>query len=129
MKPQKVPTKIKLHKQSKTLELNYGSNSYQLSCEYLRVFSPSAEVRGHGEGQAVLQFGKKDVAITAIASVGNYAIQPTFDDGHDSGIYSWDYLFELAMKFEENWQAYLTQLAEQGRTRDPNTQVLNIFTP
>jgi DUF971 family protein len=122
----KVPSKLKLHKKSKQLELWYGETSYQLSCEYLRVFSPSAEVRGHGEGQAVLQFGKKDVAITAISSIGNYAIQPTFDDGHDSGIYSWDYLFELTQNFDANWENYLQRLGEAGLPRDASMQILKL---
>jgi DUF971 family protein len=122
----KVPSKVKLHKKSKQLELCYGATSYQLSCEYLRVFSPSAEVRGHGQGQSVLQFGKKDVAITAIVAVGNYAIQPTFDDGHDSGIYSWDYLFELAQNYDANWENYLTRLSDAGLARDINMQILKL---
>jgi DUF971 family protein len=122
----KVPNKVKLHKKSKQLELCYGTTTYQLSCEYLRVFSPSAEVRGHGQGQSVLQFGKKEVAITALASVGNYAIQPTFDDGHDSGIYSWDYLFELAQNYDANWDSYLTRLSDSGLNRDINMQILKL---
>jgi DUF971 family protein len=122
----KVPSKVNLHKKSKLLELRYGDTTYQLSCEYLRVFSPSAEVRGHGQGQSVLQFGKKDVAIIALTSVGNYAIQPVFDDGHDSGIYSWDYLFELAFNFDQNWQGYLTKLSDVGLARDINMQILKL---
>jgi DUF971 family protein len=122
----KVPSKVKLHKKSKQLELCYGVTNYQLSCEYLRVFSPSAEVRGHGQGQSVLQFGKKDVAITALTAVGNYAIQPTFDDGHDSGIYSWDYLFELAQNYDAYWEDYLTRLSDSDLARDINMQVLKL---
>jgi DUF971 family protein len=122
----KVPSKVKLHKKSKQLELCYGATTYHLSCEYLRVFSPSAEVRGHGQGQSVLQFGKKDVAITALTAVGNYAIQPTFDDGHDSGIYSWDYLFELAQNHDANWESYLTRLSDSGLARDINMQILKL---
>ncbi len=126
----KMPTKIKLHKQSRHLELCYGvnndKNSFLLSCEYLRVFSPSAEVRGHGEGNAVLQWGKIAVAITAIKPVGNYAVQLTFDDGHDSGIYSWDYLFELAINNQQYWQRYEQQLSDAGLPRDPSTQILKL---
>ncbi|MFQ3322601.1 MAG: DUF971 family protein [Pseudomonadales bacterium] len=126
MRNLKVPSKVKLHKRSKLLELCYGDTTYQLSCEYLRVFSPSAEVRGHGQGPSVLQFGKKDVAIISLTAVGNYAIQPTFDDGHDSGIYSWNYLFELAYNFDKNWQDYLTRLSDAGLARDINMQILKL---
>ena len=92
-----IPSNIQLHQLSRTLELEYeASERYELSCEYLRVYSPSAEVRGHGPGQEVLQVGKKHVAITKIKPVGNYALQFTFSDGHDTGIYTWKYLYDLA---------------------------------
>ena len=91
-----IPTGVQLHGKSKGLELQYaGGESYRLSCEYLRVYSPSAEVRGHAPGQEVLQVGKQQVAITAVRPVGNYAIQLEFDDGHDTGLYAWDYLYQL----------------------------------
>jgi DUF971 family protein len=122
----KVPNKVKLLKKSKQLELCYGTTTFKLSCEYLRVFSPSAEVRGHGQGQSVLQFGKKEVAITALAAVGNYAIQPSFDDGHDSGIYSWDYLFELALNYDANWDGYLQRLSHEGLSRNADIQILKL---
>ncbi|MEY2909783.1 MAG: hypothetical protein RLZZ602_2306, partial [Pseudomonadota bacterium] len=96
--------------------------------EFLRVHSPSAEVRGHGPGQETLQTGKCDVQVSAINPVGHYAIQLVFDDGHDSGLFSWDYLRELCSKQEELWQSYLDQLAAAGASRDSDIQVLN-FTP
>ena len=88
-----------------------------LSCEYLRINSPSAEVRGHGPGQEVLQVGKESVGITQIEPTGNYAVKLHFDDGHNSGIYRWDYLYELGKNFDENWQAYLDQLDAAGHSR------------
>ncbi len=121
-----VPQDIKLHTQSKTLELAYANESYSLSCEYLRVFSPSAEVRGHGPGQEVLQTGKINSTINAIKPVGNYALQLTFSDGHDTGIYSWDYLYQLCINKDDNWQNYLDRLATAGANRDPDIQVVRI---
>ncbi|MFV0476730.1 MAG: gamma-butyrobetaine hydroxylase-like domain-containing protein [Parahaliea sp.] len=123
------PRNIHLHRKSKELELVYtnndgGGNSYRLSCEYLRVYSPSAEVRGHGEGQEVLQTGKVNVNITGLQSVGHYALQIIFDDGHDSGLYSWDYLYQLATEQAARWQDYLQRLHEQKGSRDPQIQVL-----
>ena len=98
----KTPTSIQLHKRSRSLELGYaGDEKYQLSCELLRVLSPSAEVRGHGQGQEVLQSGKKNVSITEIKGVGNYALQLCFDDGHDTGLFSWDYLYELCQRQDD----------------------------
>jgi DUF971 family protein len=122
-----IPQSIKLHKQSRTLELGYedGSN-FELPCELLRVYSPSAEVRGHGPGQEVLQAGKKDVAITDIKAVGNYALQLVFDDGHDTGIYSWDYLLQLCQSRQEHWDNYLARLNDAGASRDPDVQVVRI---
>mgnify|MGYP001821562419 CR=1 FL=1 len=123
----KVPTGIQLHTRSRELELDYGDNeAYRLSCEYLRVYSPSAEVRGHGPGQEVLQTGKQHVAITAIKPVGNYALQLVFDDGHDTGLYSWDYLYQLCLEQERRWQAYLEQLQQAGASRDPDVQVVRL---
>lgn len=122
-----LPTGIDLHRQSKTLELRYASGeNYRLSCEYLRVYSPSAEVRGHGEGQEVLQVGKINVAITAIQPVGNYAIQLVFSDGHDTGLYSWDYLYELCTHQKEYWEDYLARLHAAGAARDPEVQVVRV---
>lgn len=112
-----IPTEITLHKQSKSLALSYGDTEYKLSAEYLRVYSPSAEVRGHSRGQEVLQINKQDVAITQIEPVGHYAIKIYFDDGHDSGLYSWDYLYDLATNQSALWQDYLQRLAEAGHQR------------
>lgn len=122
-----IPTGIELHRQSKTLELRYaGGENYTLSCEYLRVYSPSAEVRGHGPGQETLQVGKIHVAITDIKPVGNYAVQLVFSDGHDTGIYSWAYLHELCTRQAEYWDDYLRRLHEAGATRDPEVQVVRL---
>jgi DUF971 family protein len=122
-----IPTGIELHRQSKTLELRYaGGEHYTLSCEYLRVHSPSAEVRGHGPGQETLQTGKIHVAVTDIKPVGNYAVQLVFSDGHDTGIYSWPYLYELCRKQAENWDDYLRRLHDAGATRDPEVQVVRL---
>jgi DUF971 family protein len=113
------PTEIKLHQKSRVLEIAFADGkTFRLPCEFLRVYSPSAEVRGHGPGQEVLQTGKKDVEITAIEPVGRYAIQPKFSDGHDTGIYSWDYLYELGVKQDAQWKSYLARLEEAGKSRD-----------
>lgn len=121
------PSSINLHRKSRILELTYpDGKSVALSCELLRVYSPSAEVRGHGPGQEVLQSGKKNVAITEIRPVGNYALQLVFDDGHDTGIYSWDYLRELGEQREVYWQRYLDKLAAAGMSRDPDVQVIRV---
>ena len=109
------PTDIKLHQISKVLELSFDDGQiFELPCEYLRVFSPSAEVRGHGPGQEVLQYGKEDVNIKAIEPVGNYAVKLVFDDGHDSGLYSWECLHELGVNYTHNWQVYLQRLQDAG---------------
>jgi DUF971 family protein len=114
-----VPNNIVVHQQSKVLELKYeNGNVYRLPFEFLRVLSPSAEVRGHGPGQETLQTGKRNVSILSIDPVGHYAIKPTFTDGHDSGLFSWDYLHELCLNQEELWQEYLDKLAKAGVTRD-----------
>jgi DUF971 family protein len=121
------PSGIALHTRSRQLELSYaGEPPYSLSCEYLRVYSPSAEVKGHGPGQEVLQTGKMNVAITAIKPVGNYALQLVFDDGHDTGLYSWVYLRDLCVSQGSHWQNYLDRLAAAGATRDPDVQVVRI---
>lgn len=125
-----VPKELKLHKKSATLELIYDdSSSYSLTAEFLRVHSPSAEVRGHGKGQEVLQTGKRNVNIKNIEAVGNYAIKLDFSDGHNTGIYSWEYLQELATNQASLWQEYLAKLQNAGASRDalpPDTQILNI---
>jgi DUF971 family protein len=114
------PTKIVLHQQSRNLEVAFDDGRmFNLSCEYLRVFSPSAEVRGHGPGQEVLQIGKENVNISAVESVGAYAVKLIFDDGHDSGIYSWETLYELGSQQEAYWQAYLEELEKAGYERQP----------
>lgn len=116
------PTEIKLHQQSRVLEIAYADGkSFRLPCEFLRVYSPSAEVRGHGPGQEVLQAGKKDVAVVAVEPVGNYAIQLKFSDGHDTGIYSWDLLYDYGLHQDEMWQRYLERLAGAGATREPHS--------
>ena len=122
-----IPVDIKLHQNSKMLELVYSDDEqYQLSCEFLRVLSPSAEVRGHGPGQETLQSGKINVSIKNIVPVGNYAIQLYFSDGHDSGIYSWEYLYDLCLNKDAYWNDYLQQLHEAGGHRDPDIQVVRL---
>jgi DUF971 family protein len=114
------PSEIKLHQQSRVLEITYADGqSFRLPFEFLRVYSPSAEVRGHGPGQEVLQVGKKDVEIVAVEPVGAYAIQPKFSDGHDTGIYSWELLHEYGMRHDKMWQQYLERLRAAGASRDP----------
>ena len=114
-----LPTEIKLHQASRVLELAFDDGCvFRLPYEFLRVYSPSAEVRGHGPGQETLQVGKREVGISEVAPVGHYAIQPTFSDGHSSGIYSWDYLYDLGMRQDELWQRYLERLAAAGASRD-----------
>jgi len=112
------PTEINLHKLSRILELSFddGSN-FKLPAEYLRVYSPSAEVQGHGPGQDVLQIGKEDVGIDNIEPIGHYAIKLCFDDNHDSGIFSWDYLYELGTNYATRWQHYLERLDAEGYQR------------
>lgn len=127
MQIQKSPTKIQLHKQSQQLELHFGSAQFVLSAEFLRVHSPSAEVMGHGPNQAVLQFGKKDVGISKIERAGNYAIKLFFDDGHDSGIYTWTYLYELGTTQEKLWQDYLDALKHAGKTREKDTSIVKFI--
>ena len=113
------PTEINLHQVSKMLEITFDDGrSFAMPVEYLRVFSPSAEVRGHGPGQEVLQTGKRQVNIQAIEPVGMYAVKLVFTDGHDTGIYSWDYLYDLGAKQDSNWKSYLARLSQAGKSRD-----------
>lgn len=127
----KPPTDIKLHRKSATLELAWADgSSHQLSAEFLRVHSPSAEVRGHGKGQEILQFGKRQVKLVHVEAVGNYAVKLSFDDGHESGIYSWTYLHELCADRDTLWNNYLVKLHVVGASRDQlpaDTQVINIM--
>jgi DUF971 family protein len=105
------PTEIKLHQVSRELEIHFNDGrEFRLSCEFLRVYSPSAEVRGHGPGQEVLQVGKQNVGITAIDPVGSYAVKLVFTDGHDTGLYSWDYLYDLGVNRDNYWQTYLKRI-------------------
>jgi len=115
-----IPTALTLHRKSRVLEIAFDNGAaFSLPFEFLRVYSPSAEVRGHGPGQEVLQAGKRDVDIDDLQPVGNYAVRPVFSDGHDSGLYSWDYLYMLGQQQEVLWQQYLDRLAEAGASRDP----------
>jgi len=116
-----APTDIRLRKKSRVLAIAFDDgNEFELSFEYLRVYSPSAEVRGHGPGQETLQTGKESVDITALDPVGHYALRIVFDDGHDTGLYSWTYLYELGSEKELRWQAYLDRLTEAGYPRQPD---------
>ena len=120
MSEEKIPTGITLHQKSRVLEIAFSDGkTFRLPYEFLRVYSPSAEVRGHGPGQEVLQTGKRNVEIRSVEPVGSYAIQPTFSDGHATGIYSWDYLYELGESQDARWQQYLEQLKAAGASRDP----------
>lgn len=113
------PTELKLHQKSRELEISFDNGrTFRFSCEYLRVFSPSAEVRGHGPGQEVLQVGKKSVDITAIEPVGTYAVKLVFSDGHDTGIYSWDYFFDLGVRQDEYWNSYLARMQAAKASRE-----------
>jgi DUF971 family protein len=113
------PTEIKLHQTSRILEVTFDDGKqYRLPCEYLRVYSPSAEVRGHGPGQEVLQVGKREIGISAVEPVGVYAVKLTFTDGHDTGIFSWDYLYDLGLRQDANWKTYLARLEQAGKSRD-----------
>jgi DUF971 family protein len=125
-----TPTNITLHAASRVLEIEYDDGqSFRLPFEFLRVYSPSAEVRGHGAGQETLQVGKKDVTITALQPVGHYAVQPVFSDGHTSGIYSWDYLYELGANQERLWAEYLATLEAAGASREPGAPENAAFMP
>lgn len=119
-------TRLHYSRSQRRLEIVFADEAeYQLTAEFLRVFSPSAEVRGHGPGQETLQTGKSSVGIAGIEPVGHYAVQISFDDGHDSGLYSWQYLRDLAEQQDRYWQSYLQQLAATGQSRDPEVQVLH----
>ena len=121
-----IPSKIKLHKASRTLDLHYpDGRHFNLPAEFLRVHSPSAEVQGHG--RPILQTGKQNVALVAVEMAGNYALKLVFDDGHDSGLYSWDYLLELGERQDALWQAYLDQLQAAGASRDPDVSVVKVM--
>ncbi len=113
-----MPTDIKLHQLSKILEISFNNGeTFQLPCEYLRVFTPSAEALGHAPGQEILQIGKENVNISDIKAIGNYAIAPTFTDGHNTGIYSWDLLYKLGSEYKMLWADYLQELNNAGHTR------------
>lgn len=113
------PTAITVHEASRVLEVGFSDGqAFRIPFELMRVYSPSAEVQGHGPGQEVLQTGKREVGLVSLAPVGNYAVQPTFSDGHDSGIYSWDYLYWLGAQQAELWTKYEQRLAEAGVDRD-----------
>lgn len=125
-----TPTRIVVHQQTRRLEVEFDDGKcFNLPMEYMRVYSPSAEVRGHGPGQEVLQVGKRDVGISGVEPVGVYAIQPTFSDGHDSGIFSWDYLYWLGENQENLWADYLKRLEVAGASRDPDAPENARFAP
>lgn len=114
------PTEIKLHQKSRILDIAFSDGkTFQFPCEFLRVYSPSAEVSGHGPGQEVLQTGKKMVSIVKIEPVGNYAIQLNFTDGHNTGLYSWDLLYNFGLNQDKMWQRYLQRMEEAGASREP----------
>lgn len=117
-----IPSEVKLHKKSRRLELIYADGeNYLLDFEFLRVYTPSAEARGHGPGQETLQTGKRDIDVERIEPVGTYALRLVFSDGHDSGLYSWDLLYNLGKHHDELWQEYLAQIEKQGLSRDIDT--------
>ena len=119
MPPGHVPTEIKLHQKSRVMEVRFDDGrEFRLPYEYLRVYSPSAEVRGHGPSQEVLQTGKRNIEIQTLEAVGSYAVQPVFSDGHGTGIYSWDYLYELGENQHQLWARYLAKLEAAGASRD-----------
>jgi len=121
-----IPGNIKLHKASHTLELQYPDGQrFILPAEFLRVHSPSAEVQGHGN--PVLQTGKQNVALVGLEAAGNYALKLVFDDGHDSGLYSWEYLYQLGQQQEQLWQDYLDKLHAAGASRDPDVSVVKVM--
>ena len=115
-----IPTEIKLHQVSRKLEIAFNNGTrFELPYEFLRVYSPSAEVRGHGPGQEVLQVGKKNIEVKGIEPVGSYAVQLTFSDGHDTGLYSWDYLYELGENYAELWDRYISRMKAASASREP----------
>ena len=116
---QRQPTELVVHQQSRVLEIAFADGArFRIPFELMRVYSPSAEVQGHGPGQEVLQTGKREVNVTAIEPIGVYAVKLAFTDGHDTGIYSWDYLYDLGEKQETNWKSYLARLQQAGKSRD-----------
>ena len=120
-----IPTEIKLHQVSRKLEIAFDNGArFELPNEFLRVYSPSAEVRGHGPGQEVLQLGKRNIEIKRIEPVGAYAVQLVFSDGHDTGIYSWDYLYDLGQHHVTLWERYLNRMKEAGASREPMGETL-----
>lgn len=122
--PTPNPTALTVHKQSRVLEIAFDDGAvFSLPFEFLRVHSPSAEVKGHGKGQEVLQLGKRDVLVTALDQVGNYAVQLHFSDGHNTGIYSWDYLYSLGRDQAQLWEDYMRRLEAAGHTRESGREV------
>ena len=122
----RIPTAIKLHKASKTLELHYGADErYTLPAEFLRVHSPSAEVQGHGK--PILQTGKLGVGLSSLEPAGNYALKLCFDDGHDSGLFTWDYLDQLGQRQAQLWDDYLAALSAARQSRDPNESAIKLL--
>ena len=116
---ERIPTSITLHQKSRVMEIAFSDGrTFKLPYEFLRVYSPSAEVRGHGPGQEVLQVGKRNVEIRGLEPIGSYAVQPQFSDGHDTGIYSWDYLYELGDRQEKLWSEYLERLKTANASRE-----------
>ena len=123
-----IPTELTVRQQSKVLDITFEDGAaFSLPFEYLRVYSPSAAVTGHSPGQEVLQLGKRDVGMTALEPVGNYAVKPTFSDGHDSGLFTWEYLYELGRRHDALWADYLAELKAAGKTRDPNESVVKLM--
>jgi DUF971 family protein len=126
----KAPTSIQLHRKSRVLDVAYADGTrYALPCEYLRVFSPSAEVRGHSAGEPIVVPGKRNVAIERIEPVGSYAVRLVFDDGHATGLYSWDVLEDLGANHDRNWARYLERLEEHGLSRDSAVTKLSALPP
>ncbi|MNE16770.1 hypothetical protein D3C76_833430 [compost metagenome] len=122
----RIPSGINLHKASKTLTLTYGPDEvYHLPAEFLRVHSPSAEVQGHGN--PILQYGKLGVGLSGLEPAGQYALKLTFDDGHDSGLFTWEYLEQLCLRQQELWDDYLAELAKAGKSRDPNESIVKLM--
>ncbi len=114
-----LPTSITVHQQSRTLEVSFADGAqFRIPFELMRVYSPSAEVQGHGPGQEVLQTGKRNVGLQGLEPIGNYAVQPSFSDGHDTGIFSWDYLYFLGSQQDELWRKYEARLKDAGANRD-----------
>lgn len=121
-----IPTRIKLNKSSKTLELGYADGQqFSLPAEFLRVHSPSAEVQGHGH--PILQYGKINVAIIDVQATGNYALKLTFDDGHDTGLFTWNFLYKMGTQQDAMWQTYLDTLSAAGQSRDPSESVVRLM--